>query len=74
MPEETSVKTLVLLKGHHSTLVRGIAPHELHQEIEEARLNKTPFYFLQDAGVHPECSNGVCIDPESVVALVRVDH
>jgi hypothetical protein len=75
MPEKAipTVRTLVQLLGGHTTVVRGIAPPELHVEIEEARISKTPFYFLQDAWAHPERANGVCIDPSAVVALIRID-
>ena len=83
MPEDVQekptpgAKTLVLLKGHHSTVVHGIGPNELQHELDDyrtlaAQQGTSRFFYLQNAGPRPEMANSVCVDPEAVVALIRV--
>lgn len=64
-----SPRTKVCLAGGHATTIKGIGPGDLAAEIERAKGSKIPLLFLQSEGTD---DNGVCIDPASVVALIRV--
>lgn len=72
MADKEFKATIVLLKGNHSTYVRGRKPGEIEQWLVEARQHEKPFAYLHDA--EPEetdgCINKVAVDPRAVVGLM----
>lgn len=76
VPETEQVDTLVMLQGGHKTVVRGASPEELEKtlrQFKEAQASHGPvkLMYLQT----PQFGdNGLCIHPDSIVALVAINH
>jgi hypothetical protein len=69
-----TVKTLVMLDGGHSTLLKGCAPVDVEHLLAGAIDEGTRFVYLQHHDGYGGHANSVCVDPRRVVALVRVDR
>ena len=68
--------TLVMLQGGHTTVVKDQKPSEIEKEMRAFRAAKRDhgpvgMFYIQTP---QRGDNGLCIDPDSIVALVAINH
>ncbi len=67
------MNTLVMLRGGHTTVVKGQSPHDIEHELRSFRegqqegLCSVAMFYIQ---TEQRGDNGLCVDPDSIVALV----
>jgi len=68
MAKDRTPRTLIQLEGRHTSVV-DLTPVEVATDIEGARQAGYDFLWLQETDKE---DNGVAIDPQKVVSLIRV--
>lgn len=62
------MNTILLLQGHHSTLLKGNEPSAVEPLVRAARFDRVPFVRIDG----PDAP-GVWIDPRAVVAILGAE-
>ena len=64
------MNTLIMLRGGHTTVVKGVSPSQLERELRDFDSNRKATNGLYYVNLEDGPDNRLIVDPQAIVALV----